>query len=492
MNDLRDALQQLAERGSPRAPSEVANEVVDRLGDAPIVAKAKVGSLGPWRPMLLAAAAILVVAAVGVLVVARTNEDDRTVRVTSDTTLTVPTIESPTITVPEPAGPGTTQVPPSERPSTRWHTVDETSMPMPKGGRYNAVAGNRTTFVAVGEADENPGTSADVDGWVAWSTDGRNWHRGTGPFVGPGNQRVNEVVAVDGGFVAVGEAATDGMLGGAAVWRSDDGRSWERVDSPGPATDVGPERVQAMRGVAERNGVLVAAGIDRINPGATFDAAAWRSTDGGRNWSRISGAEQVPMVDGGNEQASAVAGGPKGFVIAGFETSERSGPPQARVWFSTDGLSWEEASIDDGVVTSRIEAVTPGGLGWVAVGTANGVGAAWTSADGLAWSRVPHSDAIFGTPRDGFKETAIAGVIGTANGLSAIGERAPGDPTEWTSPEGRIWTRRNDGPRAATAAWPQDVALANGRVVAVGWREVAAAPKNGPAGLPAIWVRDAG
>ena len=57
--------------------------------------------------------------------------------------------------------------------------------------------------------------------------------------------------------------------------------------------------------------------------------------------------------------------------------------------------------------------------GFVAVGSADGFAAAWTSADGRSWNRFPHDPAVF---PEGFIGTVTAG----GPGLVAFGMHCPG------------------------------------------------------------------
>jgi hypothetical protein len=134
------------------------------------------------------------------------------------------------------------------------------------------------------------------------------------------------------------------------------------------------------------------------------------------------------------------------------------GDGDAAVWTSVDGLAWSRVPHDEtvfgGVDSQQILAVTVGGPGLVAVGNDGGRGpwdnnaethaAVWTSADGVNWSRVPHDETVFGTGGNPVMLSVTAG----GPGLVAVGaDYYPSELAEtpvWTSPDGVTWTRVPD------------------------------------------------
>ena len=61
--------------------------------------------------------------------------------------------------------------------------------------------------------------------------------------------------------------------------------------------------------------------------------------------------------------------------------------------------------------------MTKGGPGFIAVGWAGLDAAAWTSPDGVTWSRVPHDETIFG----GQPEDEISSVVAFGSKIVAVG-----------------------------------------------------------------------
>lgn len=134
------------------------------------------------------------------------------------------------------------------------------------------------------------------------------------------------------------------------------------------------------------------------------------------------------------------------------------------------GDSWTAATVpllDDRPV-GRLEAVTAGGPGFVAVGrgctgaeTPACEGVVWTSVDGRAWDRVPASDA---TDTGAFlamsgPEIGMFDVAAGPPGIVAIGYAARPDmaATTWFSPDGTSWERLPlggaDNLRLSAVAW---------------------------------------
>ena len=151
---------------------------------------------------------------------------------------------------------------------------------------------------------------------------------------------------------------------------------------------------------------------------------------------------------------SVTVGGP-GLVAVGSDgldhmpTSQGKEGADAAVWTSVDGLSWsrvpDDPSVFGGLGNQIMKSVIAGGPGLVAVGSDrpgswSSVAAAWTSVDGVSWSRVPHDEAVFGG--DGIQ--LMVSVIAGGPGLVAVG--MAGAPLNfeaavWTSVDGIDWSR---------------------------------------------------
>jgi hypothetical protein len=116
---------------------------------------------------------------------------------------------------------------------------------------------------------------------------------------------------------------------------------------------------------------------------------------------------------------------------------------------SSPSLAWSRVPHDEAVFGDAgdqvfMNDVTAGGPGLVAVGSDNLLGgraAVWTSPDGITWSRVPHDEAVFG----GDGSQIMNGVTAAGPGLVAVGYSGPEegelDAAVWTSPDGITWSR---------------------------------------------------
>jgi hypothetical protein len=308
--------------------------------------------------------------------------------------------------------------------------------------RLDDVVASGDELVAVGSSHRVDEPAADVDGAVWRSSDGVSWERvpdTTGPLGGPGDQRVLGVVEAPGGgggaLVAVG---SDGAS--AAVWvRPSGGAPWERVDGGAGTLDGAGDQV-ARAVVAAPDGSLVAVGAD--GGAGDGDAAVWRSSDG-RVWERAGGDLGGPgvqdvqdvavvgdqlvavgssgdsavawtspdgaswtRVDLGPGRAVAVVADGGGAVVVG---SVRDGDDlDAAGWRSPDGRTWAPVAVDDGVLGERdqealdVATASPEdgppllvAVGWTGLGPGDD-GATWAGADGSAWSRAPHDEDAYG------------------------------------------------------------------------------------------------
>ena len=143
-------------------------------------------------------------------------------------------------------------------------------------------------------------------------------------------------------------------------------------------------------------GFVIGAGGDSLlavswRGGVTEEETVWRSTDDGVSWAPIT--DQTPFA------RSRI----NGFlqldhsVLAYGSRTDAAGKDTIATWASDDGASWrllsDAGSVNplDGQQAETLAFVVPGGPGFVAVGAARGTAydgpTAWTSTDGIAWTR---------------------------------------------------------------------------------------------------------
>ncbi len=102
--------------------------------------------------------------------------------------------------------------------------------------------------------------------------------------------------------------------------------------------------------------------------------------------------QAIPAVDlaagATTSRIRAVVAGPGGFVAVG------SAGGKAAVWTSKDGVTWPRSpDLPDGA-GAELVALELGGPGFVAAGRSGVGGAIWTSPDGIAWTPVRPADAF--------------------------------------------------------------------------------------------------
>ena len=128
----------------------------------------------------------------------------------------------------------------------------------------NALVAVPAGFVAVGGVRKGD----DVDAAVWFSPDGTAWRAAASAadFTGPGAQSVNDVVALDGGLLAVG-STSDGRRSTPAAWLSPDGQVWApggaTFQQLGQASDTSGTEVTTVRRVTR--GLVATGGGDAVN-----------------------------------------------------------------------------------------------------------------------------------------------------------------------------------------------------------------------------------
>lgn len=289
---------------------------------------------------------------------------------------------------------------------------------------------------------------------------------------------LNAVVAAGPGLVAVG---TDEVPEDAAVWVSEDGTVWERIESDsfaGVADDNGLEGAQFMNDVGVGADVIVAVGGYERRDARDLDPGVWLSPDG-RTWERIDDEDFAVTGDG---RLVSVVTWNGGFVAVGESPGPvGSGERRPGVWTSDDGRDWAPA---DGLalrIDGTITAITRRGSRLVAVGATGHVlrPAVWFSDDGQTWDVVTSADvadSIVGSVDIGdtgeLVDMGMTAVAVTPDGFVAAG--ATGDPSQtvfWESSDGLEWRLTgilSDVERATIPVVAEGVATMREGVVAVG------------------------
>jgi hypothetical protein len=239
---------------------------------------------------------------------------------------------------------------------------------------------------------------------VYLSDDGVSWRKvdTTTELVG----QMIDVVATDDGLFAVG-----GVPGAdsAGVWHSLDAQTWTRVG--------GDFEHAFLWSIAEGGPGLVAVGWRR-NPEP--DLAVWTSADAGQNW------KLAPDPEGfAGFEATDVAALPDGTLAMVGSALDGS---RGRIWHSTDGATWALAADDMGGVYARSVTLTHAGL--VATGGGEDMnGRAWLSTDGVAWT--PLGDPVQGA--------FFTGAVATPDGVLLTGGTQAGTPETGIVAHAAVW-----------------------------------------------------
>lgn len=278
-------------------------------------------------------------------------------------------------------------------------------------------------------------------------------YTGTHPILRiPGQATIADVVGLpDGGFVAVGYEPPDWTP---AAWTSPDGADWS-IHSMGTTGFTFPVAL-----AAGDDGTVVAVGRSGQAP------VAWTSHDG-IAWQRHS----VPALgDGGvAERMTTVVASGRGYLAggsAGPELFER----HARFWTSVDGADWQPVPDDPlAYANAEVRAITTFGDRFVAVGVVGSAqeptgAVAWTSPDGLSWTRVDDPSFV--------GRVAVAVTAAPFGGLVAVGSDLDRrEAVAWTSPDGHRWTKVPGEPSREWPGgyvWMTDVVSIGDAVIAIG------------------------
>ncbi|MEU4820413.1 hypothetical protein AB0H37_00940 [Actinomadura sp. NPDC023710] len=352
--------------------------------------------------------------------------------------------------------------------------------------RVTRIVGTGGGFLAVGE-NSPKGDFSDARPAVWLSSDGRRWEARVGDQIG--------LQVENGGFSLV-EAAANGdviLLEGLItpdskkpgpyrkLWRSDDaGRTWSSSEVPAPKGSRGlmvggggGSGFLAMREMSAsgklfgqaftskdgrswtKTGKLEPAGYQRtsgiVSDGRGFTAVVVRGTDvllarsaDGTAWKAAGSAESKA----GREVLGAAAAGGQ-TVLVGREPGGGDLDPMLGVW-DADGTAVpvDLAKIPGAVRPDHAvrSVAATNGLA-VAVGSASGDAAVWSSQDGASWKAAQGLGAAFTRPGPQRLDDVAAG----GAGWLAVGydQSTPRRPLVVTSKDGATWQAADTAPAFA-------------------------------------------
>lgn len=369
-----------------------------------------------------------------------------------------------------------TATPRAVQPEATWERIDlaDPAAGVDGGGRPAEIIAFGDRYVVVGSVDgycgndilvPAPGCSERLEAltdeprlqaaavWI--SEDARSWDLVESPSFERG--RMFDATT-DGERIVVAGSVLDSPVvygsieGTATVWISTDAQRWEIAASGGPL----PEFVEWTP-----NGWVGVRNTETQGPGFLI-------ADGGPQFlASEDGEVWVPVTEPGDLGPGRVvdlAFDGTGTVIAvGYDevvTAEGmldSSTPLS--WRTTDGRTWEVAPRQDAFIFDGpagglyLQTISATPEGWMALGraddTPDGVGA-WASRDGLTWARLPELSAPGGVLPDA-EYVTVQQLFWTDPGLIATGGLPGETGTEfavWVSADGKTWDLMHRQPGA--------------------------------------------
>jgi hypothetical protein len=370
-------------------------------------------------------------------------------------------------------------------------------------GRLIVIAGDVVTTKVTGK----PKRTVTVQAGAAWlSTDGGStWvptaGQGAGPALappGPGAQpQVAGVAAVGGGFVLL-RPATVARRPAVDVYFSPNGLAWTFQVTLGAA----PGFTAGMVNGGPDGAVVTGQAGRTLTAFVSPDGRAWRQT-------RSFGAAA-------SETVSGVALAPDGAVVA---AGTGAGPDSRQPLISLTGTGTAAVRVDIAKIPGAVEAqlavngLAAQGSTQVAVGSANGFPAAWTSVNGgISWTRAtgatpgvlsrPGTQQLTSVTHGNMGWLAVGGVIASAAEHPVVVVSADG--SSWQAADGEnvfggpgLFTQAAaaNGHGYVIVGYQRIKQEQNGRVVSVrtvaaawrsaaltGWQRAGDAPSAGAAG----------
>jgi hypothetical protein len=399
-----------------------------------------------------------------------------------------------------------------------WTLTSATGLPKRSGDDVTVLKRTASGFIAAGTSRPNGDRSSPV---IFLSADGRRWTRlGAGQLqltAGRGQVQDIRLAAATGKLIVVaGDVAPEagGGVRTGAAWLSDDGgRRWRAVTVP-RGHGAGGE-FSAMAATA--NGFLLvrpatvdgrpAADVYRSGNGTDWTFAATLTTPDGFSPGLMNGGSagavlagqsggsltaftsadgvrwrQVPVFgQAPAETVSGVAVTTAGAVIAAGAPGRQQLITVSRAadvaGMAKVSLSVIPGAVEPALTVDAVAAQGAQGRQQVAVGSANGFPAAWTSADGgRTWHRAAgQSSGVLARP--GIQQlTSVAhgqaGWLAVGGTAGATGP-APGHPVVLTSADGRTWSAADSEPAFAGGGLTAvQAAAGRGGYVIVGSRRV--------------------
>ncbi|MEU5991334.1 hypothetical protein ABZ806_20390 [Spirillospora sp. NPDC047418] len=326
--------------------------------------------------------------------------------------------------------------------------------------RVKRIVGTRSGFMAIGE-NSPKGDFSDARPAVWLSADGRRWEARIGDQAGLDVQKAKlslvEAAASGDVILLEGLVTPDSKKSGPyrKVWRSQDGgRTWATSEVPVP---------KGSRGLMIGGGPAGFLAVREIKASGKPAGQAFLSKDG-RTWTKA-GSLATP----GYRMTSGITGDEQGFTAVVVRTGD------TLLSRSADGRTWRGAGTAESKPGRELTGAAASGGQTVVVGREPGGGdtnavlGVW-DANGTAVPVDPSK--IPGAVRP---DHSVRSVGATGNLAVAVGS-ASGDAAVWSSPDGNTWKPAQGLGAAFTRPGPQqlnDVAAGAAGWVAVGYDQAA-------------------
>lgn len=312
----------------------------------------------------------------------------------------------------------------------------------------------KSRYVAVGSV------SGDAGIWT--SQNGEDW-RAT-PLGGPRQQMLSDVAYGKRGWLAVGADMTDVSITQPLIATSGDARSWKKLAASGPLARADDHPYLAAHAVAAGPRGYVVAGEDR-GPSGAAEAVLWFTPD----LATFNRAKKLPQGGAGVRVHDVVAAAPGYVAVGGSGTGDEE---SGIVWVSKDGVNWtaRKRVAPADATSAGLRQIVAYGERLVAVGTAQIGGsrkafAAISDDEGVSWQT-----AVL--PAD--QAAAVYDLAATKQGIVAVGWHGTpgsGDSAAWTSQDGLAWSRQDlSGERLGGEGqqWLTAVSVSGTQVVGLG------------------------
>jgi class 3 adenylate cyclase len=281
----------------------------------------------------------------------------------------------------------------------------------------------------------------------------------------------------DLGWLALKGVGTP-VPGRALVWEAapDEVRSHPAAEPPAGGRERPGRAMGAIAAIAAVAvlGALWGGGFLGGDPGVSGDLGGSEAIGGVRlRWQRAD-AESAGFEGPGDQRINRLHAAGRGLVAVGQDSSR--GRLDAAAWTSEDGIRWSRAAPAElhRPGGQAMTAVTGGRRGLVAVGWSSSSGdmdaAVWTSSDGSSWKGVAGAEELGGVGDQVMNRVAPGGP-----GLIAVGYEDAGEGRDgaiWTSSDGLSWDRVRSADAILGGIGNQEVRSLAGsgdRLVAVGY-----------------------